>query len=89
MWATLVLLDEPARAREAAARAKLQVSTAGRHIGEEAIQLPGGIGMTAEYSVGHYMSRLTAIDHWLGDGQEHLRALADTLDDHTVLNPLP
>ena len=45
--------------------------------------------MTAEYSVGHYMSRLTAIDHWLGDGQEHLRALADTLDDHTVLNPLP
>jgi alkylation response protein AidB-like acyl-CoA dehydrogenase len=89
MWATLVLLDEPSLAREAAARAKLQVSTAGRHIGEEAIQLHGGIGMTAEYSVGHYMSRLTAIDHWLGDGTEHLRALAGTLDDHTVLNPLP
>ncbi len=95
-WATLVLLDASTgstqaeqRAREAASRAKLQVSTAGRHIGEEAIQLHGGIGMTAEYSVGHYMSRLTAIDHWLGDGQEHLRALADTLDDHTVLNPLP
>ena len=83
MWATLVLLDEPARAREAAARAKLQVSTAGRHIGEEAIQLHGGIGMTAEYSVGHYMSRLTAIDHWLGDGTEHLRTLAGSLDDHT------
>ena len=89
MWATLVLLDEPERAREAAARAKLQVSTAGRHIGEEAIQLHGGIGMTAEYSVGHYMSRLTAIDHWLGDGAVHLKTLADSLDDHTVLNPLP
>jgi alkylation response protein AidB-like acyl-CoA dehydrogenase len=89
LWATLVLLDEPARAREAAARAKLQVSTAGRHIGEEAIQLHGGIGMTAEYSVGHYMSRLTAIDHWLGDGAEHLRTLADSVGDHTVLNPLP
>jgi alkylation response protein AidB-like acyl-CoA dehydrogenase len=88
-WSTLVLLDEPDRAREAAARAKLQVSTAGRHIGEEAIQLHGGIGMTAEYSVGHYMSRLTAIDHWLGDGAEHLRVLAGSLDDHTVLNPLP
>jgi len=88
-WSTLVLLDEPDRAREAAARAKLQVSTAGRHIGEEAIQLHGGIGMTAEYSVGHYMSRLTAIDHWLGDGAEHLRMLAGSLDDHTVLNPLP
>ena len=82
-------LDEPSLAREAAARAKLQVSTAGRHIGQEAIQLHGGIGMTAEYSVGHYMSRLTAIDHWLGDGTEHLRTLAGTLDDHTVLNPLP
>jgi len=89
MWATLVLADEPGRAREAAARAKLQVSTAGRHIGEEAIQLHGGIGMTAEYSVGHYMSRLTAIDHWLGDGTEHLRTLAGSLGDHTVLNPLP
>jgi alkylation response protein AidB-like acyl-CoA dehydrogenase len=89
MWATLVLADEPDRAREAAARAKLQVSTAGRHIGEEAIQLHGGIGMTAEYSVGHYTSRLTAIDHWLGDGTEHLRTLADSLGDHTVLNPLP
>jgi alkylation response protein AidB-like acyl-CoA dehydrogenase len=89
MWATLVLADEPGLAREAAARAKLQVSTAGRHIGEEAIQLHGGIGMTAEYSVGHYMSRLTAIDHWLGDGSEHLRTLAGSLGDHTVLNPLP
>ena len=89
MWATLVLLDEPERAREAASRAKLQVDTAGRHIGEEAIQLHGGIGMTAEYSVGHYMSRLTAINHWLGDGTEHLRVLAASVDDHTVLNPLP
>ncbi|MGH3457572.1 acyl-CoA dehydrogenase family protein [Aeromicrobium sp.] len=89
MWATLVLLDEPSRAREAAARAKLQVSTASRHIGEEAIQLHGGIGMTAEYSVGHYMSRLTAIDHWLGDGAEQLRVLAGSLGDHTVLNTLP
>ena len=35
------------------------------------------------------MSRLTAIDHWLGDGTEHLRTLADSLGDHTVLNPLP
>ncbi len=88
-WATLVLLDEPSRAREAAARAKLQVATSGRHIAEESIQLHGGIGMTAEYSVGHYMSRLTAINHWLGDGQEHLRVLGETVGDHTVLNPLP
>jgi len=91
-WATLVLADEdstPEAILEAASRAKLQVSKAGRHIGQEAIQLHGGIGMTAEYSVGHYMSRLTAIDHTLGDGRHHLRHLTATLDDHGVLDPLP
>ncbi|MGA8987208.1 acyl-CoA dehydrogenase family protein [Aeromicrobium sp.] len=87
-WATLVLLDG-GDATEAASRAKLQVSKAGRHIGQEAIQLHGGIGMTAEYSVGHYMSRLTAIDHALGDGRHHLNRLVETLDDHTVIEPLP
>jgi alkylation response protein AidB-like acyl-CoA dehydrogenase len=87
-WATLVLLDG-GDATEAASRAKLQVSKAGRHIGQEAIQLHGGIGMTAEYSVGHYMSRLTAIDHALGDGRHHLNRLVSTLEDHTVVDPLP
>jgi alkylation response protein AidB-like acyl-CoA dehydrogenase len=91
-WATLVLLDggsDADAAIEAASRAKLQVSKAGRHIGQEAIQLHGGIGMTAEYSVGHFMSRLTAIDHTLGDGRHHLGALSSTLDDHGVIEPLP
>ena len=87
-WATLVLLDG-GDATEAASRAKLQVSKAGRHIGQEAIQLHGGIGMTAEYSVGHYMSRLTAIDHALGDGRHHLAKLVETLEDHTSVEPLP
>ncbi|TXL60670.1 acyl-CoA dehydrogenase family protein [Aeromicrobium terrae] len=88
-WATLVLTDEPTRALEAASRAKLQVSTSGRHIGQEAIQLHGGIGMTAEYSVGHYTSRLTAIDHWLGGGADHLKRLASSVGDHEVVEPLP
>ena len=60
----------------AASRAALQVSRAGRHIGQEAIQLHGGIGMTAEYSIGTYTSRLTALDHLLGDGNHHLGLLA-------------
>lgn len=87
-WATLVLLDG-GDATEAASRAKLQVSKAGRHIGQEAIQLHGGIGMTAEYSVGHFTSRLTAIDHLLGDGRHHLAALSAKLGEHTVVEPLP
>jgi hypothetical protein len=35
------------------------------------------------------MSRLTAIDHALGDGRHHLNRLVSTLDDHTVVDPLP
>ena len=91
-WATMVLADPDADAeqkREAAARAKLQVSKAGRHIGQEAIQLHGGIGMTAEYSVGHYTARLTAIDHLLGDGRQQVKNLSRRLTDYSVVEPLP
>ena len=89
-WATMVLAagtsDEVA---EAAARAGLQVSRASRHVGQEAIQLHGGIAMTAEYSVGSYTSHLTALDHLLGDGQFHLSVLAGAIGDHEEVDPLP
>jgi alkylation response protein AidB-like acyl-CoA dehydrogenase len=88
LWATLVLLDG-GDAVDAGSRAKLQTSQAGRHIGKEAIQLHGGIGMTMEYAVGHYAMRLAAIDHLLGDGRHQLRRLASKVGDHGVLEPLP
>jgi alkylation response protein AidB-like acyl-CoA dehydrogenase len=89
-WATMVAAesDDPAALRSAATRAKLQTARAGRLLGQEAIQLHGGIGMTAEYAVGHYTSRLTAINHWLGDAGEQVAALTAGLSDHTVLDPL-
>ncbi|WP_305093258.1 acyl-CoA dehydrogenase family protein [Prescottella sp. R16] len=65
-----------------ASRAKLQISRSARKIGQEAIQMHGGIGMTAEYPVGHYVSRLTAIEHTLGSGDDHVRLLAATVADH-------
>ena len=86
-WATLVL-DAGEDAGEAASRAKAIVSRTSRHIGQEAIQLHGGIGMTAEYSVGHYTSRLTAIEHTLGDGQHHIGLLAASVADHGVVDAL-
>ncbi len=58
-----------------AARAKLQIGRSGRHIAQEAIQLHGGIGMTAEYPVGHYAARLTAIDNTFGSADDQLRML--------------
>jgi alkylation response protein AidB-like acyl-CoA dehydrogenase len=89
-WATMVAAesDDPDEVVAAAGRAKLQTAHAGRLIGQEAIQLHGGIGMTAEYAVGHYSSRLTAINHWLGSASDQVAALSAGLTDHTVLDPL-
>ncbi len=87
LWASMVQ-EAGGDVVQAADRARLTVSRAGRHIGHEAIQLHGGIGVTAEYSVGHYTSRLTAIDHVLGDGDWALARLAARLEDHQTVDPL-
>src|ERR1700759_2286623 len=68
-----------------ASRAKLQIGRSGRHIAQEAIQLHGGIGMTAEYPVGHYAARLTAIDHTFGSTQDLLRVLIDQVGDYDIV----
>ncbi|MGK8486949.1 acyl-CoA dehydrogenase family protein [Nocardia asiatica] len=67
-----------------ASRARLQVGRAARHVGQEAIQMHGGIGVTAEYPVGHYVARLTAIERTLGSGLEHLRVLSSRVGDYEL-----
>jgi pimeloyl-CoA dehydrogenase small subunit len=62
--------------RRAMAAAKVQIGRSGRHIGQEAIQLHGGIGVTMEYSVGHSFKRMTVIDMLFGDADTHLATLA-------------
>jgi pimeloyl-CoA dehydrogenase small subunit len=62
--------------RKAMAAAKVQVGRSGRFVGQQAIQLHGGIGMTMEYKVGHYFKRLTVIDTLFGDADHHLAELA-------------
>ncbi|ACY20011.1 acyl-CoA dehydrogenase domain protein [Gordonia bronchialis DSM 43247] len=68
-----------------ASRAKLQICRSGRGIGQEAVQMHGGIGMTAEYPVGHYLSRLTAISHTLGGADDHVAALANSVSDYDMV----
>jgi alkylation response protein AidB-like acyl-CoA dehydrogenase len=87
LWASMVQ-DAGGDVVQAADRARLTVSRAGRHIGQEAIQLHGGIGVTAEYSVGHYTSRLTAIDHLLGDGDWAAARLAKNVSTYETVDPL-
>ncbi|GFG53600.1 acyl-CoA dehydrogenase [Mycolicibacterium agri] len=69
-----------------AARAKLQIGRSGRHIAQEAIQLHGGIGMTAEYPVGHYAARITAIGNTFGTTEDHLRTLVANIGSYGTVS---
>ncbi|MGB3012351.1 MAG: acyl-CoA dehydrogenase family protein [Mycobacterium sp.] len=68
----------------AAARAKLQIGRSGRHIAQEAIQLHGGIGVTAEYPIAHYAARLTAIEQTFGSATDQLRYLSGQVGTYGV-----
>ncbi|MED5389190.1 MAG: acyl-CoA dehydrogenase family protein [Pseudomonadota bacterium] len=55
---------------------KAQLGRAGRKIAQEAIQIHGGMGMTDELGVGHYVKRITAADGLFGNADVHLMAMA-------------
>ena len=64
--------DDPVARRRGVAAAKVQVAKSGRFVGQNAIQLHGGIGMSEEYKVGHYFKRMTIVERLLGDADFHL-----------------
>ena len=77
---TLALDDVQGEERlKAVAAAKVKVNQAGRLIGQEAIQMHGGIGMTEALIVGAYYKRLLAAGTLFGDTDHHLGRLADRL----------
>jgi alkylation response protein AidB-like acyl-CoA dehydrogenase len=57
---------------------KARTVKAGRFVGQNAIQLHGGIAMTEELSVGHYFKRLTALESWFGSREFHLQRFSDS-----------
>lgn len=74
--AALRSLEGRDAARKAVSGLKVQVGKAGRKVGQEAIQLHGGMGMTDELNVGYYFKRLTAIDALFGNVDYHLARYA-------------
>ena len=77
IFATMMASDETAIERQRAMHAaKVQIGRSGRHIGQEAVQMHGGIGVTMEYAVGHFFKRMTMIERGFGDTDTHLAALA-------------
>lgn len=76
-WAAMMAAEPDAAERRRAMHAvKVQIGKSGRHVGQEAVQLHGGIGMTEEYKAGHYFKRLTMIELAWGNTEHHLRELA-------------
>lgn len=62
--------------RRAISAAKVVIGQASRFVGQQAVQLHGGMGMTDELMVSHYFKRLTAIDLTFGDTDHHLQEFA-------------
>ena len=71
-YATLKLGEEAAVRRRAVAQAKVQLGQSARYLGQQAIQLHGGIGMTDEYIGSHYFKRLTTMELQFGDTMHHI-----------------
>ena len=74
MYMAAMRMDEGygPEARKAVSACKVQVGTSGRFVGQNAVQLHGGMGMTDELRVGHYFKRLTMIDTLFGNVDHHL-----------------
>ncbi|RXH33362.1 acyl-CoA dehydrogenase [Bradyrhizobium nanningense] len=62
--------------KRAISAAKIQIGRSAKVIGHESIQLHGGIGMTTEYSIGHYFKHVIMLDALFGDTDYHLSRLA-------------
>jgi alkylation response protein AidB-like acyl-CoA dehydrogenase len=80
-YATLRLNDSPAERSRAISRAKYQIGRSMRHIGQEAVQLHGGIGVTDEYIVSHYFKKLTQLEMTFGDSLHHLGEVSAHMQD--------
>jgi alkylation response protein AidB-like acyl-CoA dehydrogenase len=75
MWAVMTRA-EGGDVKRAVSSVKYLVGTAGQKLGEEAVQIHGGMGVTWDLDVAHYFKRLTVINHIFGNADFHLDRLA-------------
>ncbi len=80
-YASLKLNAPAAERRRAMARAKYQLGQSMRFVGQQAVQLHGGIGVTDEYIVSHYFKRLTQMEMTFGDSLHQLGEVASRMQD--------
>ncbi|MEW6703692.1 MAG: acyl-CoA dehydrogenase family protein [Pseudomonadota bacterium] len=80
-YATLKLGEAPAVRRRAIAQAKVQLGRSMRFLGQQSVQMHGGIGVTDEYIGSHYFKRLTCIELSFGDTLHHLGEVSARMQD--------
>ena len=80
-YATLKLNAPAPERRAALARAKYQLGQSMRFIGQQSVQLHGGIGVTDEYIVSHYFKKLTQLEMTFGDSLHHLGEVSNRMQD--------
>ncbi len=69
-------MDDEKERKKAVSAAKAQIGQAAKFVGQQSIQLHGGMGMTDEYSIGHYFKRLTTIEMLFGNTDYHFKKFA-------------
>ena len=80
-YATLKLGEPPAQRRRAISQARVQLGNSMRFVGQQCIQLHGGIGVTDEYIASHYFKRLTVLEMGFGDTLHHLGEVSRRMQD--------
>lgn len=78
--ASMKLADEPGVRRRVLSQAKLQLGRSMRFVGQQSLQLHGGIGLTDEYMASHYFKRLTVIEMSFGDTMHHLGEVSTRME---------
>ncbi|MBR0674165.1 acyl-CoA dehydrogenase family protein [Neoroseomonas soli] len=78
MLAAMMASEPDAAERRRQMRAvKIEIGRNARFVGQQTVQMHGGIAMTMEYAGGHYLKRLTVIENMFGDMDHHLAALSE------------
>jgi alkylation response protein AidB-like acyl-CoA dehydrogenase len=80
-YASLKLNAPQPERRAAMARAKYQLGNSMRFVGQQAVQLHGGMGVTDETIVSHYFKKLTQLELSFGDTLHHLGEVSDRMQD--------
>ncbi len=80
-YATLKLGADEAERRQALSRAKVQLGNSMRYVGQQSVQLHGGIGVTDEYAGSHYFKKLTQLEMTYGDTLHHLGEVSSRMND--------